>query len=227
MPTIFLDIETVPAGEKPTVDLLKPPGQMKKADTIAAWRNDTIARTEELEEIYRKRSLSYIEGRILCISYAIENGPVKGLIDDDEEALIIRFEEALLNEDSAIFKRANTLVGHNGMNFDFPFLFLRAAKYGRDNLKALFSVPDPYRFFQDTMKLFCSTDRKGMVSLARACAFFGIEGVKDGMEGSRVYDEYLAGNGQGILEYCMSDVNNMRKLYRKLTYEIINVEKPI
>jgi predicted PolB exonuclease-like 3'-5' exonuclease len=68
------------------------------------------------------------------------------------------------------------------------------------------------------MKMFCSTDRKGMVSLARACAFFGITGVKDDMDGSMVYDQYLAGNGQGILDYCMRDVDNLRKLYLKLTY---------
>ena len=217
MPTIFLDIETVPAGEKPTVDLLKPPGQMKKADTIAAWYNDTIARTEDLDDIYRKRALSYVEGRILCISYAINTGPVKGIINDDEEALIKEFEEALLREDSAMFQRANVLVGHNAMSFDFPYLFLRAAKYGCTGLMALFKVPNPWEFFKDTMKMFCMTDRKGMVSLARACAFFGVTGVKDDMDGSMVYDQYLAGNGQGILEYCMKDVHNLRQLYLKLT----------
>jgi len=217
MPTIFLDIETVPSGPKPTIDILKPPGQMKKADTIAAWYADAAARAEDLDDLYRKRALSYVEGRILCISYAISTGPVKGLIDDDEEALMIRFEEMLLAEDDAIFKRSNVLVGHNAMSFDFPYLFLRAAKYGRTNLMALFSVPNPWEFFRDTMKMFCMTDRKGMVSLARACAFFGVAGVKDDMDGSMVYDEYLKGNGQGILEYCMRDVHNLRFLYQKLT----------
>jgi len=217
MPTLFIDIETVPAGEKPTVDLLKAPGQMKKADTIAAWHADTAARAEDLDDIYRKRSLSYIDGRILCISYAVGHGPIRGLIDDDEEALITRFQEELRTIDDAIYKRANTLVGHNAMAFDFPYLFLRAAKYGCLDLMSLFSVPNPWEFFKDTMKMFCMTDRKGMISLARACAFFGITGVKDDMDGSMVYDEYLAGNGQKILEYCMRDVDNLRKLYLKLT----------
>jgi len=67
------------------------------------------------------------------------------------------------------------------------------------------------------MKMFCVTDYKGMVSMERACAFFGIAGVKDDMDGSMVYDEYLKGNGQGILEYCMKDVHNLRQLYLKLT----------
>ena len=214
--TLFIDIETVPSGPRPTIDMLKPPGQMKLADTIAKWRNDIVARTEELEEIYRKRSLSYIEGRILCISYAVGQGPIKGLIDDDEEALVRRFEEALLEEDSYIFKRTNTLVGHNQDRFDLPYLFLRSAKYGCSNLMSLFSVPRDC--FKDTMKMFCMTDRSGYVSLANACAFFGITGVKDGMDGSQVYDQYLAGNGQGILEYCMKDVDSLRKLYLKLTF---------
>lgn len=217
MPTIFLDIETVPSGPKPTIDQLRPPGQMKLADTIAKWYKDTAAREEDLDDLYRKRSLSYVDGRILCISYAIGKGPIKGLIDDDEEALMTRFEEALLAEDSAIFQRSNRLVGHNAMNFDFPYLFLRAAKYGRTGLMALFSVPNPWEFFIDTMKMFCMTDRKGMVSLARACAFFNIEGVKDDIDGSMVYDEYLAGNGTKIMNYCMRDVHNLRLLYQKLT----------
>ena len=217
MPTIFLDIETVPAGEKPTLDQLSPPGQMKLADTIAKWRNDTIAREEDLKEIYRKRSLSYVDGRILCISYAINNEPIKGIINDDEEALVTEFQETLRKEDDAIYKRSCVLVGHNAMSFDFPYLFLRAAKYGQRDLMALFNVPNPWEFFKDTMKMFCMTDRKGMVSMARACAFFGITGVKDGMDGSMVYDEYLAGHGEKILEYCMRDVHNLRLLYLKLT----------
>lgn len=214
--TLFIDIETVPSGPRPTVDQLNPPAQMKLADTIAKWRNDTVARAEDLDNLYRRRALSYIDGRILCISYAIGRGPIKGLIDDDEEALITRFEEALLEEDSTIFKRTNTLVGHNALNFDIPYLFLRAAKYGRSNLMALFSAPRDC--FKDTMKMFCVTDYKGMVSLDRACSFFGITGVKDDMDGSMVYDEYLKGNGQEILEYCMRDVDSLRKLYLKLTF---------
>lgn len=214
--TLFIDIETVPSGPRPTVDQLNPPAQMKLADTIAKWRNDTVARAEDLDNLYRRRALSYIDGRILCISYAIGRGPIKGLIDDDEEALITRFEEALLEEDSTIFKRTNTLVGHNALNFDIPYLFLRAAKYSRSNLMALFSVPRDC--FKDTMKMFCVTDYKGMVSLDRACSFFGITGVKDDMDGSMVYDEYLKGNGQEILEYCMRDVDSLRKLYLKLTF---------
>jgi len=123
MPIIFLDIETVPSGPKPTIDQLKPPAQMKLADTIAKWRNDTIARTEDLDDLYRKRALSYIDGRILCIGYAIGQGPVKGLIDDDEEALITRFEEALLEEDSAIFKRTNTLVATTHSTLTYRICF--------------------------------------------------------------------------------------------------------
>lgn len=195
---------------------------MKLADTIAKWRNDTVSRAEDLDDLYRKRALSYIDGRILCIGYAIEKGPIHGIIDDDEEALINKLEQELLAHDDAIFKRTNTLVGHNALSFDIPYLFLRAAKYRRGNLKALFSVPRDC--LKDTMKMFCVTDRAGYISLARACAFFGIEGVKDGMNGSQVYDEYMAGNGQGILEYCMKDVDSLRKLYYRLTYGEIGSE---
>jgi predicted PolB exonuclease-like 3'-5' exonuclease len=69
------------------------------------------------------------------------------------------------------------------------------------------------------MKIFVHTDYKGMVSLKNACEFFGIDAGKDDLDGSRVYDEYLAGNTEKIKNYCMRDADNVRKLYKVLKGE--------
>jgi predicted PolB exonuclease-like 3'-5' exonuclease len=214
--TIFLDIETVPAGDKPTIDQLKVPGTMSKPETIQKWKDDIEARKEDLDDMYRKRALNYFEGRVLCIAFAIGDAPVEGLVNDNEEELFKEFE-ATLGKHDGVYRSAPTLVAHNGRLFDYPYMFLRACKYNCHELIAVFSPPN-FDFFKDTMKMSCLTDFKGMVSLKNACAFFGIE-AKTGMEGSEVYDEYLNGNSQGILDYCKEDVENVRKLFKKLTGE--------
>jgi hypothetical protein len=211
---IFIDLETVPAGDKPTADQLSPPGTYKKADSIAAWYADKDARDEDLDNIYRKRALSYWEGRVLCIAFAVGDAPVEGLVNDDEEQLFKDFEIALGKHDG-VYRSAPTWIAHNGRLFDYPYLYLRACKYKCHDLIGALTPPN-FDFFKDTMKMAALTDFKGMVSLKNACAFFGFD-AKTGMEGDEVYDEYLKGNSQGILDYCKEDVANVKKLYGCLT----------
>lgn len=216
---IFIDIETVPAGEKPRLEDLRPPGNISKAETIQKWYDDIEARTEDLENIYRKRALSYLQGRVLCIAWAVGKAPVEGLANDDEEQLFKDFEAALGKHDG-VYRSTPTYIAHNGQSFDYPFLYLRACKYGCRELAATLMPPNHREFLQDTMKIFVHTDYKGMVSLKNACEFFGIDAGKDDLDGSKVYDEYLAGNTEKILKYCMNDVENVRKLYKIFKTEV-------
>ena len=218
---IFLDIETIPTGEKPPIESLSPPGQMKKADTIAAWYADTDARKKDIEDIYRKRALSITESQVICIAFAIDSGPVQGIMRDTEKETIEAFRDALQEHDDAIFMRTNTLIGFNARQFDYPILFLRACKYHVTGLTSLFAVPNTYDFHKDVMVEFGLKARGFMISLAEACRFFGIPSPKDAIDGSQVYDYYLAGKGNEILKYCMSDVEAMRKLYKELNFGAI------
>ena len=214
---LFLDIETVPAGDKPTLDQLKVPGTMSKPETIQKWKDDTEARKEDLEDIYRKRALSYLEGRVLCIAFAIGDAPVEGILNDNEEQLFKDFE-ATLGKHDGIYRSAPTIIGHNLRLFDAPYLFLRSCRYGCHNLISIFSPPN-YDFFKDTMRMVCLTDFRGMVSLEDACNFFNIPTSKDKMKGSEVYDNYLLKNYDEIMSYCKEDVRCVRDLYRVLTGE--------
>jgi predicted PolB exonuclease-like 3'-5' exonuclease len=204
---IFLDLETVPDGEKPTTDQLTPPGTYKKADSIAAWYADKEARDEDLDNIYRKRSLPpavYTEGRVLCIAYAVNDGPIEGLINDNEEQLFKDFEKELGKHDG-VYRAAPRVIGFNGFSFDFPITHLRACKYGCRDLAVIFRPPSR-DFLVDCMKLFLLTDHSAKVSLDNACKFFGIPTSKDLMSGAEVYDNYLAGKTKEILKYCQADV---------------------
>lgn len=223
MPKIFIDIETIPSGDRPTLDQLSPPGTMSKAETIDKWWADTEAREADLERIYRKRALSYVDGKIIVVAWAMEDEPVRGVTNDNEEALLREFEAKLVESEEYIDKKTCTVIGHNGRAFDFPYLYLRACKYRLPVLMSLFLTPRSYDLKDDTMTMMAFTDRKAMISLKRACAFFDIK-AKEGMEGDQVYDEYLAGNSQGILDYCKSDVENMRKLYYALTFGKMGID---
>jgi predicted PolB exonuclease-like 3'-5' exonuclease len=215
---IYLDIETIPTGDKPTADILKPPGQMKLADTIKKWYADTEARAEDLDDVYRKRALSMTESRILCIAFAIEDNPVVGVTGETEKDVLVAFMNALLEHDSHIFDRTFRLIAHNGRQFDFPILYLRAVKYKIGQLPRLFHVANPYESYVDTMVKFGFTARGTMTSLKSACAFFGIQAKKDDIDGSQVYDYYLDGKTKEVVEYCKSDVEAVRNLYKALTF---------
>ena len=214
---IFIDIETIPAGEKPQLSELKPPSTMSRADTIQKWWEDTEAREADLDKIYRKRALDYMEGQVLCVSYAIEDGPVAGIINDDEEALFKQLEADLMENKTveSMFRQGSPVrwVAYNGRAFDYPYLALRAAKYGCKFLSMALRPFNEREHLLDVMKIITHTDYKGMVSLEDACKFFGIPTSKEEMDGSMVYDEHLAGNGDKILKYCMKDVEAMRKVY--------------
>lgn len=217
MPRIYIDIETIPSGERPDISTLVPPGTYKKADSIAAWYADTEARNEDIDKIYRKRALSLTECQVICIAFAIDDKPVEGIMEETEEATFKAFEAALEAHDSAIFQRTPQWIGHNLKSFDFPVIALRARKHKCQGVAALTHLPNPYEFLEDTMQMFGFTSRGFMIKLDEACRFFGIPGKND-MDGSMVYDEYLAGNGPAILQYCMDDVEATRQLYKALTY---------
>lgn len=217
---LFIDIETIPTGERPQLSELKPPAQMTKAETIQKWMEDTEAREADLDKIYRKRALDYMQGQVLCIAYAIEDGPVAGIINDSEEALFKQLEADLMENKTieSMFRQGSAVmwISYNGRAFDYPYLSLRAAKYGCKFLAMALRPFNEREHLLDVMKMITHTDYKGMVSLSDACEFFGIPTSKDQMDGSMVYDEYLAGNGDGILKYCMADVEAMRAVYYTL-----------
>jgi hypothetical protein len=216
--TIFLDLETVPDGDMPTLNELKIPGTMSRADTIQKWKEDKEARDADLDNMYRKRALDYVEGKVLCLSFAVNDEPIEGIINDDENQLFKDFEKELGKHDG-VYRSAPTLVAHNGRIFDYPFTFLRSCRYKCHELISVFSPPNN-DFFKDTMRMFCATDFKGMVSLENACKFFNIPTSKDKMKGSEVYDYYLDKKYDEIMSYCKEDVRCVRELFYILTGNI-------
>ncbi|TSC93857.1 MAG: hypothetical protein CEN91_102 [Candidatus Berkelbacteria bacterium Licking1014_85] len=198
---IFLDIETIPVGK----DKLAIANDHYKFLIEKKKINDKI--TEE--EFIRDTALSGDFGQILCIGFAKNNDPVE-IISGDEKEMLKNFWIATGNCD--------LFIGHNLMNFDLPFIYKRSIIHGIRPTKDLSFAR--YRNFPiyDTM---CEWNKwsNTSTSLDKLAKIFDLESSKQGIDGSQVYDFYLAGKSQEIYDYCKRDVELTRKIYKRLIFE--------
>lgn len=202
---IFLDIETLPTQNATTqarvVEKLKAPANYKKQEVIDKWILDNS------EAAIRKTSLSALYGTVLCVGIAIGDDTPEVLVGDELD-ILKQLEKKIESVDNPIF------VGHYVREFDIKFLIQRQMING---LKPIFNYAEPYyqRPILDTMEMFCVNPRDS-VSLDNLCYVLGVETPKGDIDGSKVYDYWLAGKHQEIYDYCGGDVVAMRECFYKL-----------
>lgn len=217
MNTLFIDIETVPSGDMPTLEEMLPlvPGNYKKKESIDEWANDPVNQ----EAVYRKRALSWWDCRVFCIAFAMDDGDVVSLHNNDEKSLLIDFQSNLLDikPDTLSIARWATVgwCGHNIKKFDLPILYLRALKYGLTALTKMIPTEGRSSQILDTMEMYALTSYREYISLDTVSKFFGVQS-KSKMDGSQVYDYHKAGKFEEIAEYCAEDVEVVRRLYSLL-----------
>lgn len=221
---LYIDIETIPGGERPRVEDLKCPGTYKKPDSIKAWYDDP-ARKEEVEEVFRKTALDPWAGQIVCIAWKLvdedyDDIVINTLDYNNELELLKEFEFELRGYPKKQFDKMSVVhfIGHNIKSFDIPFLYLRAAKYDLKWLQQV--IPNGFQRdrIYDTMEMCAVTARMTpdkYVSLDKACRFFGLDGKGD-IDGSMVYDLYKEGRFQEISDYCKADVERVIELHKRL-----------
>jgi len=209
--TIYIDIETIPAGEQPDPATIPHPTIMKKAETIEAWRKDKAP--QETETLYRKRALKSMEGEIFCIAWAVGDGKVQYVHNqDDEHTLLEIFIEILQTE---IDLRESVIwVGHNALTFDMAWLWRRAIKYDMEMLANMINLSKFKSNVDDTMIMWRGADFKDYTSLDSLARWLGV-GEAEG-SGADVYDQYLAGEYSKITDHCKADVELVRKVYKKI-----------
>jgi predicted PolB exonuclease-like 3'-5' exonuclease len=204
MVDIFLDIETIPTGEK--LSELSPPGTMSKAETIDKWKLEKMP--ELIEEEFRKRSVISHKCGVISIGYGTKE--YEYVLYGEEEHILKELNQYIENiEDPA----QNVIwVGGNIRKFDLPILRMRAAKYGLEHLR--WSIP--FKKYDsrivDLMDVFTPGD---MTSMKTACEFFGIK-HKEEVDGSKVYDLYLEEKHDLIKEYNKKEILVLRELWKKL-----------
>jgi len=205
MKRLFLDIETIPADGK-GLEVLKKlwEDQKKKIKT-----NNKTTVVSDFDTYFRNTSFQGEFGRILCIGYAVDDEEVKCLSGEEKE---------ILKEFWGIAKDAHLFVGHNVMEFDLRFIYKRSIIHGIRPSQELSFARYRSAPIYDTMKEWEKWGAIG-VSLHKLTIALGIQSPKEeGIDGSKVYDYYLAGKSDEIAKYCMRDVEATRRVYKRLTF---------
>jgi len=203
---LFLDIETVPEVEK--FSELSEIKQELFATKTAYQRKEDFTP----EEFYDRAGIWAEFGKIVCISVGYfvnfdsseRQFRVKSFFGE-EKVILIAFKDLLNNH---FYKQEHLLCGHNGKEFDFPYIARRMIIHSIDlppklNLfgKKPWEIPH-----LDTMELWKFGDYKHFTSLKLLTEILGIPSPKDDIDGSEVGKVfYQEKNIKRIVNYCEKD----------------------
>lgn len=231
---LFIDIETIPSQRDDARELvrdsIKPPATLKKPESIAAWwANEADA---AVEEAYRRQALDGgLAGEIISIAVVTDNDRewvrCRRECEPEAELLAEFFDQVEMwtreiaagvmpDHPSAWPLDDHYPVAHNA-GFDFGFLW-RRARVKRVPVPSW--LPGPMaragREFGDTMLAWAGYGNR--VSLDALCRALGIRSPKDnGMDGSQVFDAWLASKYAEIEQYNLADAAAVAEVWNRLT----------
>lgn len=202
---VTLDIETIPGPNRPSPESIKAPANYKDPAKIRAYQEEAV------EDEWRKQALHPLQGRIVCIGYAVDDQPVRIIQTETEQVMLTLLSADLKTQ---LGHDLLTWVGHNVADFDLQWLRLRAIKYGLTWLQQNIRLDRYKGNYFDTMAEMGAWNQR--YRLIDALEFFGLPSKPDGMDGSKVFDLWQAGEMDKITEYCRNDVEIERALALRL-----------
>lgn len=223
MTQIVLDIETCPAQD-PSVRAairatIAAPAQYKKQDSIDAWMDENA--DSAAEEKWLKTSFDGGLGHICVIGIAIDDAEPVALYESDwvagERGVLRQFFDMV---DAAVAKHPNVrpvFVGHNLIAFDLRFIYQRAVVLG---VKPSVHIPFNARPWGDSSAFDTMTAWAGArdtVSLDKLGSILCGKGKGD-MDGSMVWGAVSEGRIWEVAEYCRSDIELTRSIYKRMTF---------
>ncbi len=227
---LFLDIETVPQTYR-WADMPEYERALFSDKTRLEQQRDA----KTAEQLWGEKGGILAEfGRIICIGLGFIHQRhdgwhlrVTSYQDDHEYDLLTRFVDLLdrdYNSDS------HALCGHNGKEFDFPWIARRCVVHGirlprQLNIAGLKPWEVPH---EDTMELWKFGDKKNFTSLELLTHLLGIPSPKGDIKGkdiARVY--YEDKDLERIATYCRKDVVATAQLYLRLTGRELVAEERI
>jgi len=216
----FIDIETIKSTRTDLTEhfnkTIKPPGNIKKKESIDAWWKDKsgIAVKESLD----KTSLSGDFGEIISISYALNDGAVNNVFryQGESESIFLNGFAMGLSKDLGQ-RKIDQWVGHNVAAFDLPFIYKRCIINGVTLPDGLPVNPNPWdKKVFDTM--FEWAGRGNRISQDNLCFILGIEQKPSDISGANVGQHYIDGNFEKIINYNNYDVETIRRIYNRMNF---------
>jgi len=231
---ICIDIETIPSQQPGARDhivgQIRPPGTLKKPESIEAWWLNESAAAVEAE--YRKQSLDGgLFGEIISIavvaadddtdpgwSYCREPGEAETLVLSlFADAVTERINREAAKNAGGEYNWASDpyFICHNAA-FDLPFVWHRCLVNG---VRLPFKFPRPSaregKDYGCTMVQWAGYG--GRVSLDALCRALRVESPKDGgIDGAGVFDAWQAGECERIRQYNLRDAVATREIWHRL-----------
>lgn len=198
----YFDVETIPDQSEGALERanesIKVPANYKNPDVIAAYIE------ENAQEAWEKTALDGWKGHVACI---VAGGGRWSITDTSEE-------KALL-QDFFNYLSVSTLVGHNIIGFDIPFLTKRALVLGvklpLDYIWPRNLKPWDTRVFDTMLQM---GNGKEFISLDNLAKNLGIKG-KGNTTGAQVHYMWQNGLHDEIAEYCADDVRIVREIHER------------
>lgn len=215
---VAIDLETVQRDDSLArqfvAEGIKPNANMSKPETLSEWH--ATRKPALVEEALAKGDggLSAVTGKILCIGLVSDKFEHSFCGDDEREIIHLAYEFLSMLQEPV------TYVGHALQGFDLPFLRQRSIVLGLKPplslRKAMSAKPWDADVLFDTM-IQWSADRDKRISLDKLCRLLGIPSSKEnGMDGSKVYAAYKAGQLAEIAEYCIADCRAALECYKRI-----------
>lgn len=217
---LFIDIETV--SQTSQYDALSERIKTQWARKSSFLKNEDQKSSEDL---YYDRAAIYAEfGKIVTIGLGYFDTSNEGKTTLRLTSIANHNEKKILEDFLLILSKFNQeklqLCGHNGKEFDFPYI-CRRLLINNLNLPYILNTSGkkPWEVNHiDTMEMWKFGDWKQYTSLDLLATIFDIESSKDGIDGSQVGKTYYEDdNLEKIAKYCMRDVVVTAQLYLKLS----------
>jgi len=236
---LFLDIETVSARAQ--FEELEEKWQhlweLKAQFLRGRGEEDTPS------SVYDRAGIFAEFGKIICISVGFISGTseqpgfrLKSFAGEDEKLLLTEFAGLLNTRYNECYSRRDNpkgflLCGHNGKEFDFPFIARRMLVHGI-RLPKMLDVcgkkPWETEHLLDTMEMWKFGDFKSYTSLNLLAALFDIPTPKDDIDGSMIYHTYWKEKDLArIVTYCQKDVLTVAQLLRRYRGEPLIAENMV